>query len=59
MTIPHATIIGGFVIWLCKGCKTRLKEEIRNESWLYAVVGYAAVVLFIVLGGLISLLGYE
>jgi len=50
MIITYVEKIGGFVIWLCKGCKTKLKEEIRDGSWLYWLVGFLAVFAFVGLG---------
>lgn len=47
MNITYARKIGGCVIWILKGCRTNLKEEIRDDSWLYWVVGFLAVFAFV------------
>ncbi len=44
-------ILGGFVIWLLKGCKTNLDEEMWGENGTYMfrniVVGYIVVCAFL------------
>jgi len=46
-------VIGGTVIWLIKGCKTKWKDEIHSDAFTTLLVGlivsFAIVVLILIL----------
>lgn len=50
MTILIVPRIGGFFIWLFKRCKTNLKDEMWHDNWVSWIVGYMAVIIFLVIG---------
>lgn len=47
MSITFANSVGAFVIWLCKGRKTKLKDVRRADTWANWVVGYLTIIIFI------------
>lgn len=62
MTIPFARLIGGFVRWLLKGCKTKLRDEVEGNleaTWggTYDTENYiiGVVTVIVILGVVIGL----
>jgi len=48
MSIPTAKFIGGFIRWLFKGCKTRLRDEIwLADGLVNYIIGVVAVVIIL------------
>lgn len=43
-----AMLLGGFVVWLLKGCKTKLKDEIDDDDIRNYIVGVATVGVLLV-----------
>lgn len=55
--VSTAKIWGGFVAWVLKGCKTKLKDEIHQNDLRNYIIGY--VVAGIIIGLLYLLLSYK
>jgi hypothetical protein len=50
MTFGIVPRIGGLIIWLVTGRKTTLEDATNADTWVEWVVGFAAVILFVLIG---------
>lgn len=50
MNILFVSKVGGAIVWLLKGRKTKLNDEIRADTCVSWIIGYLAIIIFIAIG---------